>query len=82
MSKEINYKNKYILNNKQIDVLYTTHQKIIREGLIQMGVSKEYHGPFLDAAAITFETLIKEAQAKLNKIVEMSEIKREILKDE
>lgn len=80
MANNINYKEKYLLNDTQIEVLKRIHQKIIREGLTQIGVPQAEHTVFLKSAEHTFTSLIKETQEALNEIVEKAEIKRDILK--
>lgn len=79
MPKKIDYKEKFLLSDVQIDLLMTTHQKMIRAGLIQMGISGEMREQMLNGSAVSFEEMIQDVQKRLMEKVKMAEMREDIL---
>lgn len=72
-------KSKMLLTELQIQVLRDCHQKIIKDGLSQMGIPQIMHKPYLDTASQTFETFIKNTQDELLELAEKADIRQDIL---
>jgi len=81
MSKKKSTKDRYLLNQIQIDMLKKCHDQIIREGLIGAGIPQINHGGMLAGSAKTFEVMIEKVQKELLKKGENQVMKEDIMED-
>ena len=77
--KKGSFKSKFLLTDIQIETLKDCHQKIIRDELVQMGISQAAHKPYLDSSTEIFKIFIKNTQDELLAKAEMADIKEDIL---